>query len=361
MESTGLTRTSLFEAHRAAGGKMVPYAGYEMPVSYAGLVEEHHAVRNDCGMFDVSHMGEFRVTGREALNLIQWISSNDASTLVPGKVQYSCMPNGQGGIVDDLLVYCISSEEFMLVVNASNRQKDWDWIQANNQWDAQVTDESDSWSLIALQGPNAAAYLRPLTPDTPVDTMEYYTFNQGRVGGKACLISATGYTGAGGFELYLKNEDAPAIWAALFEAGVPPCGLGARDTLRLEAGFCLYGNDISDETSPLSAGLGWITKFTKDFVDSKRLALEKEAGSEKILRGLSVTERGIPRKDYLIENAAEEVIGIVTSGTSSPTLGHGIALGYIDKSHAKIGETVFIRIRKNAIPAEVMRPGFLKK
>jgi len=361
MESTGLTRTSLFEAHRAAGGKMVPYAGFEMPVSYAGLVEEHHAVRNDCGMFDVSHMGEFRVTGREALNLIQWISSNDASTLVPGKVQYSCMPNGQGGIVDDLLVYCISSEEFMLVVNASNRQKDWDWIQANNQWDAQVTDESDSWSLIALQGPNAAAYLRPLTPDTPVDTMGYYTFNQGRVGGKACLISATGYTGAGGFELYLKNEDAPAIWAALFEAGVPPCGLGARDTLRLEAGFCLYGNDISDETSPLSAGLGWITKFTKDFVDSKRLALEKEAGSEKILRGLSVTERGIPRKDYLIENAAEEVIGIVTSGTSSPTLGHGIALGYIDKSHAKIGETVFIRIRKNAIPAEVMRPGFLKK
>ena len=361
MESTGLIRTSLFEAHRAAGGKMVPYAGFEMPVSYAGLVEEHHAVRNDCGMFDVSHMGEFRVTGREALNLIQWISSNDASTLVPGKVQYSCMPNGQGGIVDDLLVYCISSEEFMLVVNASNRQKDWDWIQANNQWDAQVTDESDSWSLIALQGPNAAAYLRPLTPDTPVDTMEYYTFNQGRVGGKACLISATGYTGAGGFELYLKNEDAPAIWAALFEAGVPPCGLGARDTLRLEAGFCLYGNDISDETSPLSAGLGWITKFTKDFVDSKRLALEKEAGSEKILRGLSVTERGIPRKDYLIENAAEEVIGIVTSGTSSPTLGHGIALGYIDKSHAKIGETVFIRIRKNAIPAEVMRPGFLKK
>ena len=361
MESTGLTRTSLFEAHRAAGGKMVPYAGYEMPVSYAGLVEEHHAVRNDCGMFDVSHMGEFRVTGREALNLIQWISSNDASTLVPGKVQYSCMPNGQGGIVDDLLVYCISSEEFMLVVNASNRQKDWDWIQANNQWDAQVTDESDSWSLIALQGPNAAAYLRPLTPDTPVDTMGYHTFNQGLVGGKACLISATGYTGAGGFELYLKNEDAPAIWAALFEAGVPPCGLGARDTLRLEAGFCLYGNDISDETSPLSAGLGWITKFTKDFVDSKRLALEKEAGSEKILRGLSVTERGIPRKDYLIENAAEEVIGIVTSGTSSPTLGHGIALGYIDKSHAKIGETVFIRIRKNAIPAEVMRPGFLKK
>ena len=182
MESTGLIRTSLFEAHRAAGGKMVPYAGFEMPVSYAGLVEEHHAVRNDCGMFDVSHMGEFRVTGREALNLIQWISSNDASTLVPGKVQYSCMPNGQGGIVDDLLVYCISSEEFMLVVNASNRQKDWDWIQANNQWDAQVTDESDSWSLIALQGPNAAAYLRPLTPDTPVDTMGYYTFNQGLVG-----------------------------------------------------------------------------------------------------------------------------------------------------------------------------------
>ena len=340
---------------------MVSYAGFEMPVTYAGLVEEHHAVRNDCGMFDVSHMGEFRIKGREALSLIQWISSNDASTLVPGKVQYSCMPNGQGGIVDDLLVYCISNEEYMLVVNASNRQKDWDWIQANNQWDASVTDESNAWSLIALQGPNAGTYLRPLCPDIPVEEMKYYTFIQGTVCGKDCLISATGYTGAGGFELYVRNDDAPSIWSALIEAGVPPCGLGARDTLRLEAGFCLYGNDLNDGTSPLSAGLGWITKFTKNFVDRDRLLKEKEEGSTQILRGLIPTERGIPRKDYLIENAAEEVIGIITSGTSSPTLGHGIALGFIDQAHAKIGETVYIRIRKNAIPAKVQRPGFLTK
>lgn len=356
-----LVQTALHQEHTAAGAKMVPYAGFEMPVSYAGLVVEHHAVRKSCGMFDVSHMGEFRVKGSQALDLIQHITTNDASILVPGKVQYSCMPNGRGGIVDDLLVYCIAPDEFMLVVNASNRTKDFQWIHDNNAYDAVVTDESDAWSLIALQGPESAGVLRPLSAGTAVDEMAYYTFDYGTVCGCPCLISATGYTGAGGFELYLKNADAAAVWQALIEAGVQPCGLGARDTLRLEAGFCLYGNDIDESTSPLAAGLGWITKFSKPFIDSERLQLEKEAGSSELLRGLIITERGIPRTGYDIENAKGETIGRVTSGTSSPTLGYSIALGYITKSESHIGNTVYVRIRKNAIPAEVVRPGFLHK
>lgn len=356
-----LTQTALHAEHLAAGAKMVPFAGFEMPVSYSGLMDEHHAVRNACGMFDVSHMGEFRIKGPEALQLIQWISSNDASKLTPGKVQYSCMPNGRGGIVDDLLVYCVAPDEFMLVVNASNRLKDWDWIQSNNSFDAELSDESDTWSLIALQGPKAAEALAPLAPDGDVADMGYYTFQFGTVCGRPCLISATGYTGAGGFELYLKNDDAPVVWRALAEAGVPPCGLGARDTLRLEAGFCLYGNDIDESTSPIAAGLGWITKFTKSFVDSERLQAEKVSGSPAVLRGFEVTERGIPRQGYTIENAEGDAIGRITSGTSSPTLGHSIALGYVDASSAELGNTVYIRIRKNAIPAQVVRPGFLKK
>jgi len=355
-----LIPTALHAAHIAAGGKMVEYAGYSMPVSYAGLVEEHHAVRNACGMFDVSHMGEFRIKGAEALDLIQWITTNDASKLTPGKVQYSCMPNGRGGIVDDLLVYCIHSEEYLLVVNAANKQKDWDWIHSQNRWNAEIADESDDWSLIALQGPSAAVTLQPLCSES-IDAMGYYTFQMGHVCGKPCLISATGYTGAGGFELYLRNDDVQTVWEALAKAGVPPCGLGARDTLRLEAGFCLYGNDIDDGTSPISAGLGWITKFSKDFVDREKLANEKESGSEEILRGLVVRERGIPRSGYPLENESGETIGRVTSGTSSPTLGHGIAMGYIQKAHAKLGNRVFVRIRKNAVPAEVVRPGFLSK
>lgn len=340
---------------------MVPYAGYEMPVSYTGLVDEHHAVRNRHGMFDVSHMGEFRVKGSEALDLVQHISSNDASKLRPGKVQYSCMPNGKGGIVDDLLVYCVAEDEFMLVVNASNRIKDWHWIQQNNSFDASLSDESDTWSLIALQGPKAGEVLQPLCEDVEVGEMGYYTFQFGTVCGRPCLISATGYTGAGGFELYLKNADAPIVWRALAEAGVPLCGLGARDTLRLEAGFCLYGNDIDETTSPIAAGLGWITKFTKSFIDSERLKADKENGTPEILRGLVITERGIPRQGYTIENAAGETIGRITSGTSSPTLGHSVAMGYINASDAALGNTVYVRIRKNAIPAEVVRPGFLPK
>jgi len=355
-----LIPTALHAAHLAAGGKMVEYAGYTMPVSYAGLVEEHNAVRNACGMFDVSHMGEFRIKGVGALDLIQWITTNDASKLTPGKVQYSCMPNGRGGIVDDLLVYCINPEEFLLVVNAANKQKDWDWIQSQNRWQAEIADESNEWSLIALQGPKAATTLQPLCFES-IGEMGYYTFQMGEVCGKPCLISATGYTGAGGFELYLRNDDVLAVWEALVDAGVPPCGLGARDTLRLEAGFCLYGNDIDDTTSPISAGLGWITKFTKDFVDCQKLASEKENGSPEILRGLVMRERGIPRSGYLLENEAGKTIGRVTSGTSSPTLGHGIAMGYIQRDCAELGNEVFVRIRKNAVPAEVVRPGFLPK
>ena len=340
---------------------MVPFAGFDMPVSYAGLIQEHNAVRESCGMFDVSHMGEFRVKGPEALDLIQWITTNDASKLEAGKVQYSCMPNGRGGIVDDLLVYCLNRNEYLLVVNASNREKDWEWIAMQNRWNAEVTDESDAWSLIAVQGPNAAEYLQPLVHETGIGDMAYYTFQKATMGGKTVLLSATGYTGAGGFEIYLPNAQARGVWNALLDAGVEPCGLGARDTLRMEAGFCLYGNDIDDTTSPIAAGLGWITKFSKKFVDADRFAEEKELGSKELLRGLVLQERGIPRQGYGIESAAGEVIGRITSGTQSPTLGYGIAMGYVLRDAAPLDEIVYIRIRKKAIPARIVRPGFLPK
>lgn len=356
-----LTQTALHQKHIEAGAKMVEFAGFEMPVSYAGLVEEHLSVRNECGMFDVSHMGEFRVSGPEALDLIQWVTTNDVRALVDGKVQYSCMPNGQAGIVDDLLVYRLREDEYMLVVNASNRSKDLNWIQNHNRWNASVIDESDQWSLLAVQGPKAHAFLQPICDIPGLEYMEYYTFRSGHVLGRPCLVSATGYTGAGGFELYMANEDASSIWSALLEAGVKPCGLGARDTLRLEAGFCLYGNDIDDQTSPIAAGLGWITKFNEPFIDSERFQLEKSKGSHSLLRGLVVQERGIPRHGYEIENEKGEVIGHVTSGTQSPSLGHGIALGYIAASESAIGSTVYVRIRKNKVAAKVVRPGFLPK
>ena len=354
-------KTILHEHHLQAGAKMVPFAGFDMPVSYAGLIQEHHAVRNSCGMFDVSHMGEFRVKGPEAKHLIQWISSNDAENLHPGKVQYSCMPNGRGGIVDDLLVYCISEQEYMLVVNASNRDKDLSWIASQNKLDAAVTDESDSWSLIAIQGPKAVSFLQPLVKGDTLIDMSYYTFLEGSVLGEPALISATGYTGAGGFEVYVPNAQISAIWEALLAAGVEPCGLGARDTLRLEAGFCLYGNDIDDNTSPIAAGLGWITKFSKNFVDDSRLAAEKEKGSTELLRGLVIEERGIPRQGYAIEDEDGNTIGRITSGTQSPTLGHAIAMGYIQREFTKLNTKVRIRIRKKAILARVTRPGFLPK
>ena len=356
-----LNQTSLYGNHLRLGAKMVAFTGFEMPVSYAGLTEEHHAVRNACGVFDVSHMGEFRLRGTEALQLIQWITSNDAATLAPGQVQYSCMPNGRGGIVDDLLVYCVSTEEYMLVVNASNRTKDWNWITSQNRWDVTLDDESDLWSLIAVQGPEAAALLQPFSDLPRLQEMKYYTFSHGHVFGQHAIISATGYTGAGGFELYVRNESAAEVWEGLLAAGATPCGLGARDTLRLEAGFCLYGNDIDETTSPIEAGLGWITKFSNDFVDRDFLEAQKKDGTALIFRGFKMLERGIPRQGYPIENTAGETIGRITSGTQSPTLGMGIAMGYIDRESGKLGKEVHIRIRKNAVPAVVVRPGFLPK
>ena len=359
MEPSQLKLTPLDAAHDALGAKMVPFAGYRMPVSYAGLIEEHHAVRQHVGMFDVSHMGEFLVRGPQALDLIQWITTNDASKLVDGQVQYSCMPNGKGGIVDDLLVYRFNAESFMLVVNASNLEKDWNWIAEANRFEATVEDRSAAFALIAVQGPEAGAVVAPFYQGT-VPT-KYYTFTEGAFAGVPTILSATGYTGAGGFELYVPAERAEEVWAALLGAGVPPCGLGARDTLRLEAGFCLYGNDIDDSTSPIAAGLGWITKFTKDFIDRERFEAERTAGSAHVLRGLVITERGIPRQGYAVENAAGEVIGRVTSGTMSPTLGHAVGLAYLAQQNADLGSTVFVRIRNKALPARVVRPGFLPR
>lgn len=354
-----MKRTPLHNQHLAAGAKMVEFAGFEMPISYAGLKEEHNAVRNDVGMFDVSHMGEIYVEGPEALAFVQWISSNDASKLRDGDVQYSCMPNGNGGIVDDLLVYRMNETRFMLVVNASNLEKDWAWMEAQNTFDVALSDHSDSYALIALQGPRAAEILAPLSDSPSPAELKYYTFQEGHVVGKPALISATGYTGAGGFELYLRAEDAPAVWEALIEAGVPPCGLGARDTLRLEAGFCLYGNDIDESTSPIAAGLGWITKFTKNFVDRSTLEAEKAEGPKERLRGLKMEDRGIPRAGYEVVNEAGEVIGRLTSGTQSPTLGIGIGLAYLASHQAQIGRRVFVRIRNKDVAATVTKPGFL--
>ena len=354
-----LKRTALHNQHVKLNAKMVAFTGFEMPVSYAGLIDEHHAVRNFCGIFDVSHMGEFRIEGPGALPLIQWITSNDVTAMGPGKVQYSCMPNGRGGIVDDLLVYCISSEEYMLVVNASNRVKDLNWIASQNKWQASIKDESDDWSLIAIQGPQAPKLLQPSCDLLNLDTMKYYSFSEGNVFGHNAIVSATGYTGAGGFELYVRNEAAADVWEGLIAAGAAPCGLGARDTLRLEAGFCLYGNDIDETTSPIEAGLGWITKFNNPFVDHSYLETQKKEGVRQILRGFKMLERGIPRQGYEIENVAGEIIGRVTSGTQSPTLGEGIAMGYIQREYATLGEHVGIRIRKKTVPAVVVRPGFL--
>lgn len=354
-----MKRTPLHQEHLAAGAKMVEFADFEMPISYEGLKEEHHAVRNAVGMFDVSHMGEVMIEGPDALAFVQWISSNDAQVLNPGDVQYSCMPNDRGGIVDDLLVYCLKRDQYMLVVNASNLTKDLTWMYNQNRFNVTITDRSSEFALIALQGPKAASILGPLSDNASPETLKYYTFRQGQVAGVPALISATGYTGAGGFELYLHPNDAPAVWQALKEAGVPPCGLGSRDTLRLEAGFCLYGNDIDEHTSPISAGLSWITKFNKDFVNADRLLKEKQEGSVRRLRGLKMLDRGIPRSGYNVLNANGEVIGVITSGTQSPTLGIGIGLGYIAVDEAKLGDYVHVQIRNKSVPALVTKPGFL--
>ncbi len=341
---------------------MVPFAGYNMPVQYAGINAEHETVRKAVGVFDVSHMGEFILKGEGALDLIQRVTSNDASKLYDGKVQYSCLPNEQGGIVDDLLVYRIDEKTYMLVVNASNIDKDWDWISKFNTGGVDMKNISDRTSLLAVQGPKAAEALQSLT-DIDLGTMEYYTFKKGKFAGiDNVVVSATGYTGAGGFELYFDNANAEHIWNEVFKAGEPfgikPIGLGARDTLRLEMGFCLYGNDIDDTTSPLEAGLGWVTKFSKEFTNSKQLEQQKHAGVAKKLVGFEMVERGIPRHDYEITDAEGNTIGRVTSGTQSPSLQKAIGMGYVPTVFAKEGTEIFIKIRDNRIKAVVKKPPF---
>jgi len=360
-----MKKTALYEKHVALGAKMVPFAGYEMPVRYGSEIEEHHAVRKSVGMFDVSHMGEFMVRGPQALSLIQKVSSNDASKLSPGKVQYSCMPNDKGGIVDDLLVYMLNEEEYMLVVNASNIQKDWDWIMQNNSMKADLENISDNISLLAVQGPNAEKTLQKLT-GVDLSSLSYYTFSTGNIGAitGGAVLSATGYTGAGGFEVYVYNEYAPKVWDEIMKAGkefdIKPAGLGARDTLRLEMGYALYGNDIDDSTSPIEAGLGWITKFNKDFINSAYLKKQKEEGISKKLTAFAMEDKGIPRSEYEILNKDEEVIGHVTSGTMSPSLGYGIGMGYIQKEYAKAETEILIAIRKRRLKAKVVKLPFYK-
>jgi aminomethyltransferase len=359
-----MKNTALTDIHIKLGAKMVPFAGYNMPVQYNGINAEHETVRKSVGVFDVSHMGEFILKGENALDLIQKVSSNDASKLYDGKVQYSCLPNQDGGIVDDLLVYRIDEKTYMLVVNASNIEKDWNWISQHNTMGVDMKDISDRTSLLAVQGPKAAEALQSLT-DTDLGSMEYYTFKKGKFAGiDNVVISATGYTGAGGFELYVDNDHAEALWTAVFKAGEPfgikPIGLGARDTLRLEMGFCLYGNDIDDHTSPLEAGLGWVTKFSKDFVNSANLQQQKTDGIKQKLVGFEMIDRGIPRHDYPIVDADGNTIGKVTSGTQSPSLQKAIGMGYVKNEFAKEGSDIYILIRDNKIKAKVVKPPFYK-
>ncbi|MDX5442946.1 MAG: glycine cleavage system aminomethyltransferase GcvT [Hymenobacteraceae bacterium] len=360
-----LKKIALNDVHEALGAKMVPFAGYVMPVRYSSDIEEHNTVRNAVGIFDVSHMGEFLVKGPHALDLIQRITSNDASKLSKGKIQYSCLPNDKGGIVDDLLVYCLDQDEYMLVVNASNIEKDWNWINTHATEGAVLEDISDEMSLFAVQGPKAVEALQPLT-SLDLANMAYYTFDKGEFAGAPdVIVSATGYTGAGGFEIYVPNQYARKVWDKIMEAGKPagikPIGLGARDTLRLEMGFCLYGNDIDDQTSPLEAGLGWITKFNKEFVNSGNLQAQKEAGVSRKLVGFEMQEKAIPRAHYELTNAEGEKIGEVTSGTQSHTLGKGIGMGYVKQEYSKPGTEIFVQVRNKAMRAEVVKLPFVKK
>ncbi|HTB06334.1 MAG TPA: glycine cleavage system aminomethyltransferase GcvT [Bacteroidia bacterium] len=356
--------TALTPRHIALGAKMVEFAGYNMPVSYTGLNDEHITVRNNAGIFDVSHMGEFMLNGPDALDLIQRVTSNDASVLVPGKAQYSCLPNDKGGIVDDLLVYKMSDDSYMLVVNASNIEKDWNWIEAHNTKGVDMKNVSDEYSLMAIQGPKATAILSKLT-SVDLTKIPYYNFAVGQFCGiNGVILSNTGYTGAGGFEIYCKNEDAVKIWDAILEAGktegIKPIGLGARDTLRLEMAFCLYGNDIDDTTSPLEAGLGWVTKFTKEFTNSKALQAQKEKGVARKLAGFKMIDKGIPRHGYEITDAQGNIIGVVTSGTQSPSLQQAIGLGYVKTELAKPDTDIYIKIRDKLIKAVVVKTPFYK-
>lgn len=360
-----MTRTPFYEIHKRYNAKIVSFAGFEMPVEYSGIKDEHMTVRNGVGVFDVSHMGEIWVKGPNALPFIQKVTSNDASVLQPGQAQYSCFPNGKGGIVDDLLVYYFEPQKYMLVVNASNIQKDWEWLVSQNNLEAELENASDKISQLAIQGPKATQILQKLT-DIDLSSIKYYTFKVGRFAGiDNVIISATGYTGAGGFELYFYNEHAQPMWNAIFEAGkdegIKPIGLGARDTLRLEMGYCLYGNDIDDTTSPIEAGLGWITKFTpgKDFIDKELFLQQKNEGVTRRLRGFEMIDRGIPRHGYEIVDSAGTVIGIVTSGTQSPVLEKGIGMGYIKDEFSAIGSEIYILVRNKQLKARVVKMPFI--
>lgn len=360
-----MKNTPFIQKHVALGAKMAEFAGYNMPISYTGINDEHAAVRNNAGVFDVSHMGEFILKGENALDLIQRVTTNDASKLSAGKAQYSCMTNETGGIVDDLLVYCIEDHKvYMIVVNAANIEKDWNWITRFNHKNVEMHNISDKTCLLAIQGPNATKILQPLT-ETDILNLKYYTFTKGKFAGvDNVLVSATGYTGAGGVEIYFEDKDGAAekIWDAIFEIGKPqglkPIGLGARDTLRLEMGYCLYGNDIDDQTSPLEAGLGWITKFNKDFTAKEILEQQKAQGIERKLVGFEMTEKGIPRHGYEIKDFSEIVLGVVTSGTQSPSLGKAIGMGYVRKAFTPIDTTIYIKVRDKLLQAKVVKMPF---
>ncbi len=352
--------TALSNTHKALGAKMVSFAGYNMPVQYEGVNIEHETVRQDVGVFDVSHMGEFLIEGPNALDLIQKVSCNDASKLTVGKAQYSCLPNDDGGIVDDLIIYKIKEETYLLVVNASNIEKDWNWIQSKNDAGAEMRDISEDYSLLAIQGPMAVEKMQNLSSHA-LSEIKFYNFVVGDFAGiEHVIISATGYTGSGGFEIYCKNTEVKQIWDAVIEAGAKPIGLAARDTLRLEMGYCLYGNDIDDTTSPIEAGLGWICKFNKKFTNSEELEDEKRRGPDRKLVAFELDDRGIPRKGYDIVDSSGRKIGEVTSGTMSPSLGKGIGLGYVPTVFTDVNSKINIQVRKKAIPATVVKLPFYK-
>lgn len=360
-----IKKIPLNDLHEKLGAKMVPFAGYNMPVRYSSDIEEHMTIRNGVGVFDVSHMGEFTIKGPQALDLIQRVTSNDASKLIDGQAQYSCLPNETGGIVDDLIVYKIKDNDYLLVVNASNIDKDWAWISKYNTKGAEMKNISDDICLFAVQGPKAVSVLQKLTK-TDLSSIAYYHFALGEFAGvNDVIMSNTGYTGAGGFEIYVNKASSEKVWNAIFEAGksenIKPIGLGARDTLRLEMGFCLYGNDIDDTTSPLEGGLGWITKFTKDFTNAANIKKQKEAGVTKKLVGFKMIDRGIPRHDYPIKDAIGAVIGKVTSGTQSPMLGIGIGLGYVTTANATPGAEIFIDVRGKSLKAQVSKLPLVNK
>ena len=360
-----MKNTQLFDKHVALGAKMVPFAGYNMPVQYEGVNAEHEAVRNAVGVFDVSHMGEFLLTGEKALDLIQKVGTNDASTIQVGRAQYTCMPNGKGGIVDDLIVYRMKEDQYLLVVNASNIEKDWNWISSHNDLGVEMKNLSDDYALLAIQGPKAIEAMQALT-SVNLSEIKPFSFEVAPfAGAEHVIISATGYTGSGGFEIYCKNTEAEQIWDNVFKAGEPfgikPIGLAARDTLRLEMGFCLYGNDIDDTTSPLEAGLGWVTKFTKDFIDADFLKKQKEAGVTKKLIAFEMVDRGIPRHDYRILDAEGNVIGKVTSGTQSPSMKIAIGMGYVNTANAAADSEIFIEIRDKGVKAKIVKLPFYKK